>query len=174
MGALTRIKGFGSLFWKRWKGASSTIVFYLIQFLLVLWLFGADYAMVVSGSTTLFQIRRREPNRLEDYLSMVLMSLVLCLLAFAAGLNVWLCALLNFGVLFALVIWKCSQFTPKGHLGYAMTFVFLELRPLAPEQLPTQLAAVAFCALLLVVALIIHALAGGGPRPASEVLPSPV
>lgn len=157
MGALTKVKGFGSLFWKRWKGASSTIVFYLIQFLLVLWLFGADYAMVVSGSTTLFQIRRREPNRLEDYLSMVLMSLVLCLLAFAAGLNVWLCALLNFGVLFALVIWKCSQFTPKGHLGYAMTFVFLELRPLAPEQLPNQLAAVAFCALLLVVALIIHA-----------------
>ena len=130
--------------------------------------------MVVSGSTTLFQIRRREPNRLEDYLSMVLMSLVLCLLAFAAGLNVWLCALLNFGGLFALVIWKCSQFTPKGHLGYAMTFVFLELRPLAPEQLPNQLAAVAFCALLLVVALIIHALAGGGPGPASEVLPSPV
>lgn len=36
MGALTKVKGFGSLFWKRWKGASSTIVFYLIQFLLVL------------------------------------------------------------------------------------------------------------------------------------------
>ena len=55
-----------------------------------------------------------------------------------------------------------------------MTFVFLELRPLAPEQLPSQLAAVAFCALLLVVALIIHALAGGGPGPASEALPRPV
>ena len=135
MAALAKVKGFRALFWARWKGAFPTILFYLVQFLLVMWLFGSEYAMVVSGSTTLFQIRRREPNRLEDFLSMFLMSLVLCLLAFAAGLNVWLCALLNFGVLFVLVIWKCSQFAPKGHLGYAMTFVFLELRPISLEQL---------------------------------------
>ena len=170
MATLAKVKGFGTLFWTRWKGASSTIAFYLVQFLLVMWFFGTNYAMVVSGSTTLFQLRRREPNRLEDYLSMFFMSLVLCLLAFAAGLNVWLCALLNFGVLFILVIWKCSQFAPKGHLGYAMTFVFLELRPISPEQLPAQLTAVAFCSLLLVVALIINARAANiSSDPAGQI-----
>ncbi len=157
MGLLAKGKGLGALFWARWKGASPTIFFYLVQFLLVMWLFGADYAMVMAGTTTLFQIRRREPNRLGDYLSMSVMSMLLCVLAFAACQNGLLCALLNFSLLFVIVIWKCSQFTPKGHLGYAMTFVFLELRPITPEQLPNQLAAVAFCCLLLTVALIVNA-----------------
>lgn len=151
------IKGFPALFWRRWKGAFSTILFYVVQFLLVIWIFGSTYAMVVSCSTILFQLRRKEANRLEDYAAMCLMSLLLCLLAFAAALNVWLCAILNFVVLFFLVFWKCSQFTPKGHIGYAMTFVFLELRPPTLEQLPTQLAAVGFCCLLLVAALLLNA-----------------
>lgn len=157
MAAGSGIRGFPALFWKRWKGAFPTILFYIIQFLLVTVLFGSTYAMVVSCSTTLFQIRRREPNRVEDYAAMCLVSLLLCLLAFAAGLNVWLCATLNFVVPFFLVFWKCSQFTPKGHMGYAMTFVFLELRPPTLEQLPTQLVAVAFCCVLLVAALLINA-----------------
>lgn len=151
------IKGFPALFWRRWKGAFSTILFYVVQFLLVIWIFGSTYAMVVSCSTILFQLRRKEANRLEDYAAMCLMSLLLCLLAFAAALNVWLCAILNFVVLFFLVFWKCSQFTPKGHIGYAMTFVFLELRPPTLAQLPTQLAAVGFCCLLLVAALLLNA-----------------
>ena len=155
--AASGIRGFPALFWRRWKGAFSTILFYVVQFLLVTWIFGSTYAMVVSCSTTLFQIRRREPNRVEDYAAMCLVSLLLCLLAFAAGLNVWLCATLNFVVPFFLVFWKCSQFTPKGHMGYAMTFVFLELRPPTLEQLPTQLVAVEFCCVLLVVALLINA-----------------
>ena len=151
------IKGFPALFWRRWKGAFSTILFYVVQFLLVIWIFGSTYAMVVSCSTILFQLRRKEANRLEDYAAMCLMSLLLCLLAFAAALNVWLCAILNFVVPFFLVFWKCSQFTPKGHIGYAMTFVFLELRAPTLEQLPTQLAAVGFCCLLLVAALLLNA-----------------
>lgn len=157
MHTLFRVKDFGSLFLRRWRNAFSTILFYIVQFLLVVWIFGNSYAMVVSCSTTMFQLRRKEPNRAEDYMTMCAMSLLLCLLAFAAGLNVWLCAVLNFAVPFFLVLWRCSQFTPKGHLGYAMTFVFLELRPPTLEQLPTQLAAVAFCCVLLVVALILNA-----------------
>ena len=157
MHALSGAKEFGALFLRRWRNALSTILFYIVQFLLVVWIFGTSYAMVVSCSTTMFQLRRKEPNRMEDYVTTCAMSLLLCLLAFAAGLNVWLCAALNFAVPFFLVLWRCSQFTPKGHLGYAMTFVFLELRPPTLEQLPTQLAAVAFCCVLLVAALIINA-----------------
>lgn len=157
MHTCSKVKDFWSLFLSRWRNAFSTIVFYIVQFLLVVWLFGTAYAMVVSCSTTMFQLRRKEPNRVEDYLTMCGMSLLLCLLAFAAGLNVWLCAGLNFAVLFFLVLWRCSQFTPKGHMGYAMTFVFLELRPPTWEQLPAQLEALAFCCALLVAALMITA-----------------
>lgn len=149
------IKGLWTLFLHRWRNAFSIILFYIAQFLLVIGIFGTNYAMVVSCSTILFQLRRKEPNHIADYVSMCLTSLLLCLLAFAAGQNVWLCALLNFFVPFCLVIWRCSQFTPKGHMGYAMTFVFLELRPPTLEQLPTQLLALSFCCALLVIALVI-------------------
>ena len=66
MAAGNGIRTFPALFWRRWKGAFSTILFYIIQFLLVIWIFGTAYAMVVSCSTTLFQLRRKEANRLED------------------------------------------------------------------------------------------------------------
>lgn len=155
MRTLSGIKAFWSLFLRRWHNAFPIILFYIAQFLLVIGIFGTTYAMVVSCSTTLFQVRRKEPNHAKDYISMCLTSLILCLLAFAAGQNVWLCALLNFAVPFFLVIWKCSQFTPKGHMGYAMTFVFLELRPPTLEQLPTQLMALTFCCVLLVAALML-------------------
>lgn len=113
MRTLSGIKAFWSLFLRRWHNAFPIILFYIAQFLLVIGIFGTTYAMVVSCSTTLFQVRRKEPNHAKDYISMCLTSLILCLLAFAAGQNVWLCALLNFAVPFFLVIWKCSQFTPK-------------------------------------------------------------
>lgn len=67
MKGLQKVRDFGQLFLKRWRNAFSTILFYMIQFLLVIFLFGSEYAMVVSGSTTLFQLRRKEPNRLGDY-----------------------------------------------------------------------------------------------------------
>ena len=157
MNSYAKVKEFEMLFLRRWRDAFSTILFYIVQFVLIVYLFGTTYAMVVSCTTTLFQIRRKEPNRAEDYVVMCAMSLLLCLLAFAAGLNVWLCAVLNFIVPFFLVLWRCSQFTPKGHMGYAMTFVFLELRPPTLEQLPVQLEAVSVCCLLLVAALSINA-----------------
>ena len=116
MGTISKVKDFWALFVRRWRNAFPTILFYIVQFLLVTELFGTTYAMVVSCSTTLFQVRRREPNEPGDYLRMCLMSLLLCLLAFAAGRSVWLCILLNFTVPFCLVLWRSSQFTPKGHI----------------------------------------------------------
>ena len=89
MGTLSKVKDFWALFVRRWKNAFPTILFYIVQFLLVTELFGTTYAMVVSCSTTMFQVRRREPNGTGDYVRICLMSLLLCLLAFAAGQSLW-------------------------------------------------------------------------------------
>lgn len=114
MHALSGAKEFGALFLRRWRNALSTILFYIVQFLLVVWIFGTSYAMVVSCSTTMFQLRRKEPNRMEDYVTTCAMSLLLCLLAFAAGLNVWLCAALNFAVPFSWYYGGAANLLPKG------------------------------------------------------------
>ena len=141
----------------RLRAALPTILFYILQFTLVVNLFGLQYALVLTGSTTLFQFRRKQRNDLRTCLQLFFVPLLLCLLAFAATRSAALCVVLNFGVLLFLVLWKSSQFDPKGYLGFAMTFVFLELRPPTLEDLDMQLLVVAFCHVLLLLALFLNA-----------------
>lgn len=157
MNKTRRIIGkYSTLFLNRLKGAFPIILFYIIQFLLVNVLFGQRYILVVTCSTAVFQIRRKQYNNIWDYIQIFVISLLLCLLACLATCNIALCVLLNLIVPICLVFWKSSQFTPKGYLGFAMTFVFLELRPLAPSEFPTIFAAILLCSVLLVLALILH------------------
>ena len=141
----------------RLQAALPIILFYILQFTLVVTLFGLQYALVLTGSTTLFQLRRKQRNDLRRCLQLFFVPLLLCLLAFAATRSAVLCVALNFTVLLFLVLWKSSQFDPKGYLGFAMTFVFLELRPPAPEDLGMQVLVVAFCHALLLLALFVNA-----------------
>ena len=129
MAAMSALRGFPSLFRSRLKEALPTILFYIVQFLLVSLLFGQRYIIVVTCSTTLFQLRRKQYNTPSDYVRLFLVPLLICLLAYAATRNVVLCVVLNLAVPVFLVFWKSSQFAPKGYLGFAMTFVFMELRP---------------------------------------------
>ncbi|WP_242623857.1 FUSC family protein [Intestinimonas massiliensis (ex Afouda et al. 2020)] len=157
MAALSTLRGFPSLFRSRLKEALPTILFYMIQFVLVTLIFGQRSVMVVSCSTTLFQIRRKQYNTGIDYARMFFVSLLLCLLAYVATRNVVLCIVLNMAVPVFLVFWKSSQFAPKGYLGFAMAFVFLELRPPTPEEFPTQFLAAVFCFAMLIPALALYA-----------------
>ena len=164
------LQGFPALFRSRLKGAFPTIFFYILQFLLVSVLFGQRYIIVITCSTTLFQIRHKQYNSVRDYTRMFLVSLLLCLLAYAATRNVVLCVALNLAVPVFLVFWKSSQFTPKGYLGFAMTFVFLELRPPTPEEFPILFAATVFCSALLPPALMLYArLSRGVPDPVQQI-----
>jgi glucan phosphoethanolaminetransferase (alkaline phosphatase superfamily) len=152
-----KINNYFKMFLSRLKEAFPIILFYIIQFLLVSVLFGQQYVMAVACSTTIFQIRRNQYNNILDYIRMFLVSLILCILAYMATRNVFLCILLNLAVPVFLVFWKSSQFTPKGYLGFAMTFVFLELRPLESSEFLTMFFAVLFCSVLLIIALILYA-----------------
>ena len=155
MDIFSACRAFKDLFCRRLRDALPIIMFYILEFLLVYGLFGSRYVMVVSGATTLFQIRRRQRNEMGDYLRLLLVPLVLCLLSFAASRTLLLCIVLNFGVTFFLVVWKSSQLQPKGYIGFAMTFIFLELCPPGPGELLRQVGAVVFCHALLLLALVL-------------------
>ena len=137
--------------------ALPTIVFYILLFLVIFFAFGSRFAMVLTGPTTLFQLRHKQRNDARTYLILFFVPIVLCLLAYAASRTAVLCALLNFGVPFFLVIWRSSQFEPKGHFGFAMTFVFLELMPPSPEELGRELLAMVLCQVALLAALWLSA-----------------
>ncbi len=170
MAVLSTLQSFPSLFRSRLKEALPTILFYVAQFVLVSLLFGQRYIIVVTCSTTLFQIRRKVHNTLSDYVRLFLVPLLLCLLAYAATRNVWLCVALNLAVPVFLVFWRSSQFAPKGYLGFAMTFVFLELRPPTPEEFRTQFLTAVFCFALLIPALVLYdRLLHRAPDPARQI-----
>ena len=90
---------------QRLRSAAPVILFYVTQFVLVFSLFGSQYAMVLSGSTTLFQLFRKRRNDRRTYIQLFFIPFVLCLLAFLASQALWLCLLLNFTVPFFLVLW---------------------------------------------------------------------
>ena len=170
MGVAGPIRTAGHQFWTRWRGAFPTILFYVVLFLAVTFLFGSQYAMVVASTTTLFQIRRQCNNTWGYYGKLLVSVLFLGLLAFLAGRNAVLCVALNFIVPFALVFLQSDQFTPKGYFGYAMTFVFLELRPPTPAEFPVQMLVLLLCTLALIGALILYArLFSGAEQPEAEL-----
>ena len=113
MAAMSALRGFPSLFRSRLKEALPTILFYMVQFLLVSLLFGQRYIIVVTCSTTLFQLRRKQYNTPSDYVRLFLVPLLLCLLSYAATRNVVLCVVLNLAVPIFLVFWKSSQLPPR-------------------------------------------------------------
>lgn len=166
----TKSKKFTLLFRERLLTALPTIAFFISIFLLVSALFGTQYTMAGISLSALFQIRRTKRNSLRDLAELFFGPVVLCCLAFLATQNVWLCILLNFIVPFLLVFLTSSQFAPKAYFGFAMTFIFPELRPPAPEEFPIQLLAMAFCSALLVIALICYSKLNQKPAdPISEV-----
>jgi len=124
--------------------------------------------MVVSSTTTLFQIRRQRNNTGTYYIKLLFITLLLGMLAYLASRNAVLCVLLNFTVPFALVFFQSDQFAPKGYFGYAMTFVFLELRPPTPEEFPVQMLCLLFCTLVLIGALLLYARLSAPSTPPEE------
>ena len=99
---------------------------------------------------------------------LLFITLLLGMLAYLASRNVVLCVLLNFTVPFALVFFQSDQFAPKGYFGYAMTFVFLELRPPTPEEFPVQMLCLLFCTLVLIGALLLYARLSAPSAPPEE------
>lgn len=145
-----------SFAWGRFKNNFPTILFYTIIFFLILMIFGVKYSLVASTATLLFEVRFRKSIKPTELIRMIFISLVLCLLAYAATQNAVMSILLNFTVPFLLVFLQSSQFVPKGHFGYAMTFAFLELIPLTQEQFKIQFVVVAFSSVIAALALLLY------------------
>ena len=112
MQACRTCKKLADTFQKRLISALPTIFFSIVLFLIVFFVFGSQFAMVLTGTTTLFQLRHKQHNNARNYILLFFVPLVLCLLAYLATRTVVLCILLNFAVLFFLVIWKsCLLYT---------------------------------------------------------------
>lgn len=136
--------------------ALPAILVYIVLFLGITALFGSSYTMVVSGAVCIFLGRKRRRNTPATSLIIGLVMLALSVLAWLASLNLALCIVLNLLVPFVLVLAQSNQFVPKGYFGYAMIFVFLELKPLTLEEFLIQTASVVFAAIVLGVALVAY------------------
>ena len=120
-------------FFHAFQNACPVILFFVCTFLMVVSVFGVQYAMMVSVITVFFQGRyKRKNNTIFKYIRLLLLGSFLILLAYATSLHLALLVSLNLCVPFLLVFLRSSQFNPKGYFAYAMLFVFLSLMP--PED----------------------------------------
>ena len=144
------------LFLSRMRDALPAIVLYIIQIALVYAVFGLDYIMVAACSTGVFQTRSARINTPADCVAISGGFFLMCVLAFAATRSTLLGVALNLTVPFLLVVSMSSQFAPKSHFGFAMTYFFLQLIPVSAEKFLVQLAAAALCAVTMSAALLLR------------------
>lgn len=140
-------------FHNNFKNALPVIVFFIILFYTMILFFGTRYSIIVSFTTTVFQIRRQRSFTLRGVFLLLLEQLVICILAFLATLNLPLCILLNAFVPFFLVYLQSTQFYPKGYFTNAMAFVFLQLLPVGWSGLLPLAGAIAYAMGVLILAL---------------------
>lgn len=141
----------------RWAAALPTI-FVSLTLLFSIWtIFGVRYVVMTSFLTLVFRTRHRQDFRPRELARTAVLMAAVCLAAFVAGRGlVWALAL-NLLVPFALVYLLSSKFSPKAYFVYGMEFVFLQLTPIAPAQLPVQLAVLAYGLAVVTAALWLYA-----------------
>lgn len=148
-----------TVFWKRFRAAFPTIVFFIILFLIIVYLFGIWYAMAISVFTTIFKIQHLRKNTVTYFFKIFFISLLLCWLAYVSSLHPAYCLILNACIPFLLVFLQSSRFNPKGYFSYAMMFIFLELRPPSSiSGLKKSFIVVTICAVFLILSLILYSL----------------
>lgn len=137
----------------RWLSALPIIVVSLILLLGMWGVFGVRYATMASFLTLLFRTRYKQDFRPRELAKAAATMFLVALAAFGAGRGLWWAIGLNLVVPFVLVYLMSSRFTPKAYFVYSMEFVFLQLVPIEPQQLPIQLLALG-CGLVVVTAAL--------------------
>lgn len=141
----------------RWAAALPTILVSLTLLFSIWAIFGVRYVVMTSFLTLVFRTRHRQDFRPRELARTAVLMAAVCLAAFAAGRGlVWALAL-NLLVPFVLVYLLSSKFSPKAYFVYGMEFVFLQLVPIVPAQLPVQLAVLAYGLAVVTAALWLHA-----------------
>lgn len=141
----------------RWLSALPIILMSLIL-LLGLWkVFGVRYVSMASFLTLLFRTRHKQDFRPRELAKSAATMYLVALAAFVAGRGLWWALGMNLVVPFALVYLLSSKFTPKAYFIYSMEFVFLQMVPIQPQELPRQLVGLGCGLVVVTVALWIHA-----------------
>ncbi|WP_082903364.1 FUSC family protein [Christensenella timonensis] len=138
--------------------AVPVIVFFLLLFYTIVFLFGTQYALVVSFVTATFRVKLLKTHTVRSMLTLFLVQMLLCVLAFFATLNLLFCILLNIAVPFILIYLQTIQFNPKGYFTNAMEFVFLQLRPVGWDNFLPLLGIMAYASLFLIAGLVFYSL----------------
>lgn len=144
--------------------ALPVIVFFLLMFYSVIFLFGTEYTMVVSLGTLIFQVNYKKKNTYEQLFLLIPHHVFLLVLAYIATWNLPLCLILNLAVPFWLIFSKSSQFNQLGYFSSLMTFAFLQFMPLEPREFLIQFAAMTFCCVAGVIAILIYIVADRKPQ----------
>lgn len=143
-------------FRKRFLDALPVIVFFLLLFYTVVFSVGTNYALIVSITTTAFKVNFKKKMDLPGIFLLLCSQIIICVLAFLATLNIPLCVILNGIVPFVLIYLQSSQFNQKGYFVSAMTFIFLQLRPVGWDGILSLLGIMALASGCLVVGLLLY------------------
>lgn len=141
---------------RKWIPALPTISVSIFLFLSITSLFGLQESILVSFLTLLFQVRHMQDFRPREMFKTSILMYLICIAAFLATRNLFACIVLNFFIPFLIVVLLTNKFNPKAYFVYGMEFVFLQFVPLPFSAFLTQLVALTYGLVVVILSLYIY------------------
>lgn len=141
---------------QKWVPALPTIIVSLLLFLLFLHFFGIRLVIMSSFLTLLFQSRHLQDFRPRELMKTSVLLYLIFFASFFATRNLLLCGIFNFIIPFFVVALLTDKFNPKAYFIYTMEFVFLQLIPISPKDIPTQLCALTVGLIFVIFSLYLY------------------
>ena len=139
---------------KRLRNNLPKVIFYLSLFYLIFLLFGVKYGFVASVTGAAFDSNFEKGFSPGRICLLAIGQLFVCFLAAVASLHIVLRIGLNAVFPFIWTGLHSSPFNAKGYYVGMITFIFIQLIPITPENIPTLMSAMLFADSILVLVLL--------------------
>ncbi|MDO5707482.1 MAG: FUSC family protein [Andreesenia angusta] len=140
---------------KRLKMAFPTAIVLWISFIIILKLFGSQFAILGFYMSLFYLIRSYTKFEYKKYLKDVSFQFILAILAVLASQNAILQFIMNAIIVFFIAYVFFSQASPTGYIIYFIEFIFLQLRPLELNEIPKlSLLLIVFYIIIFIVFFI--------------------
>lgn len=116
-------------------------------------LFGAKNALIAPYMTVLFIRLRNDMFKERNTTKAFFIHILIGVLSFVAGINLWLTVIVNLVVVFLLVYLLTDEYKPTNYFPYVMGFVFLQTINVSIYELGTRLAAISYSFIVVFIAL---------------------
>mgnify|MGYP004535064931 CR=1 FL=1 len=128
---------------------------FLLLFFSILWICGLQDAIISTFISLEFMRLKTDEFLGSTMVKSTVLYMAIAALSFVGGINVYLCALINFITPFMIIYLFLDEFDPTNQIPYTMALGFFQLIPTNLPGLPVRLGAILGAAIVTYLAVLL-------------------